>query len=130
MKIACLILGCRNFQGGTCQGCLRQLDAHFKPKTRCDELGVCQGSNCASCAGTAYPFAPDAIEHSRSKSGRLGTWARQVLRMALRAAIVLAVLLVLYLAWWWPEIWVDAQAKHARNMREAVSVSCTRESNL
>ena len=127
MKIACLIFCCRSFRNGSCLGCMAELDKSLKTKTRCEELGICQGNGCASCGGTSYPFAPDAIEHSRSQPGRASVWTRKLLRLVFRAIVVAAVLLALYLAWWWPEIWLDAQAKHAQNMLQAATVQCTPE---
>lgn len=47
-------------------------------------------------------------------------------RLVARVTAVVTVMLVLYCAYWWQEIWIDAQAKHAQAMLEA-SQSCVRE---
>lgn len=53
-------------------------------------------------------------------------YLRAFVRLVTRVVLVIAVLLVLYCAWWWEEIWIDAQAKHAHAMLEA-SQTCVRE---
>lgn len=105
MKISCRIFGCRSFADGTCHGCLRELDSQQR----------CQ------------PFAPGAIEHAKAKASSATTHALRLLRVVRNMAISLFVLLAVYMAYWWPEIWHDAQIKHARNQATAV-MSCSKDS--
>ena len=70
---------------------------------------------------------PSSSGHAGCQPGRASVWTRKLLRLVFRAIVVAAVLLALYLAWWWPEIWLDAQAKHAQNMLQAATVQCTPE---
>lgn len=54
-------------------------------------------------------------------------YLRAFVRLVTRVVLVIAVLLVLYCAWWWEEIWVDAQAKHAQAMLDAAVQGCQPE---
>lgn len=56
-------------------------------------------------------------------------YAKALLRVVRNIAIFLFLLLFAYLAWYWPEIWVDAQAKHAQNMLDAAT-KCAKETTL
>ena len=108
MKNSCLIFGCQNFSNGTCHGCLKKLDAEL----------------------SSPPFAPGAIEHSKPMQSSAMACAKAFLRVVRNIAIVLCLILFAYLAWYWPEIWVDAQAKHAQNMLDATTAKCSKEVHL
>lgn len=110
MKKACMLFGCQNFSGGTCHGCLPELDRE-----------------------AARPFAPGTIQHTKASQASGLDYARKLLRWVRNLAFFLFAVLFIYLAYWAPEIWVDAQAKHAQNMLEAASQTsqrCTREASL
>jgi hypothetical protein len=106
------------------------------PKYTCEELGVCQGKGCGQCrpdtssTATTYPFAPQSIEHTRAREPSAMAYAKSLLRVVRNIAIFLFLVLFAYLAWYWPEIWVDAQAKHAQNMLDAATSTCSKEVRL
>ena len=56
-------------------------------------------------------------------------YLRAFLRLVMRVTAVVIVLLVLYCAYWWQEIWVDAQAKHAQAMPDAAEHGCKPEAD-
>ena len=102
------------------------------PKYTCEELGVCQGKGCGNCrpdtssTATTYPFAPQAIEYTMAPQPSALAYAKALLRVVRNIAIFLFLVLFAYLAWYWPEIWVDAQAKHAQNVLDAAAANCAR----
>ena len=104
-------------------------------KHTCEELGICQGKGCSNCrpdtssTATTYPFAPHAIEHTAAPQPSALAYAKALLRVVRNIAIFLFLVLFAYLAWYWPEIWVDAQAKHAQNMLDAATAKCSRSSS-
>ena len=106
------------------------------PKYTCEELGVCQGKGCGQCrpdtssTAVTYPFAPQAIEHAHARQPSAMAYAKALLRVVRNIAIFLFLVLFVYLAWYWPEIWVDAQAKHAQNMLDAATAKCSKEAHL
>ena len=53
-------------------------------------------------------------------------YAKALLKVVRNIAIFLFLVLFAYLAWYWPEIWVDAQAKHAQNVLDAAAANCAR----
>ena len=92
--------------------------------TRCDELGVCQGTGCPNCK----PMEP-RVQSARSAVPQREPmdYLRAFVRLVGRVVLVVAMLLVLYCAYWWQEIWVDAQAKHAQAMLDAAVTACKPE---
>ena len=56
-------------------------------------------------------------------------YLRAFMRLVVRGTAVVAVMLVLYCAYWWQEIWVDAQAKHAQAMLDAAEHGCKPEAD-
>lgn len=93
---------------------------------RCDELGVCQGTGCPNCK----PLEPCAqpAQSAVPKRSQMD-YLRAFVRLVGRVVLVVALLLVLYCAYWWQEIWVDAQAKHAQAMLDTAVTACKPEAD-
>ena len=70
------------------------------------------------------------IEHAHARQPSAMAYAKALLRVVRNIAIFLFLVLFVYLAWYWPEIWVDAQAKHAQNMLDAATAKCSKEAHL
>lgn len=88
---------------------------------RCEELGVCQGTGCPNCKPLEPRVQPaQSAVPKRSQMDYL----RAFVRLAGRVVLVVATLLVLYCAYWWQDIWLDAQAKHAQAMLDAAVTAC------
>ncbi len=94
---------------------------------RCEELGVCQGTGCPNCKprDPSPEAAQPAGTHARSPMAYL----RAFFRLLGRVVAVVAVMLVVYCAYWWQEIWIDAQAKHAQAMLDAAEHGCKPEAD-
>ena len=69
---------------------------------------------------TTPPFAPGVIEQSRQVEPSALAYAKALLKVVRNIAFFLFALLFIYLAYWAPEIWADAQIKHARNVEAYV----------
>lgn len=97
-------------------------------KHTCEDLGICQGKGCGSCrpdlssTAATYPFAPYTIEHSprRQQPPSAMAYAKALLKVVRSISFFLFAVLFIYLAYWAPEIWADAQIKHARNVEAYV----------
>ena len=68
---------------------------------------------------TSPPFAPGVIESSREERSAMA-YATALLKVVRNIAFFLLTLLFIYLGYWAPEIWADAQIKHARNVEAYV----------